>query len=86
MLKDYQEPKRHWTNKQWINHCSINMHNPWISNEERLYYREKYMDLFILNFCANNQNKTAAEKNMKHVRFFFLFVLQVLREKLHRIE
>ncbi len=45
MLKDYQEPKRDWTNKQWINHCSINMHNPWISNEERLYYREKYMDL-----------------------------------------
>ena len=38
---------------------------------KRLPFREEYMGLLILNFCAKNQNKTAAEKNMKHVRFFF---------------
>ena len=45
MLKDYQQPKKDWSNKQWLNHCSVNMHNPWISYTEREYYKEKYYDL-----------------------------------------
>ena len=49
MFKDYQEPKQHWNDKQWINYCSIHMHNPWINAEEREYYKEKYTDLINKN-------------------------------------
>ena len=55
-LKDYQQPKKDWTNKQWLNHCSVNMHNPWISEEERCYYKEKYNDL-INNKCYNDYDE-----------------------------
>ncbi len=50
MWKDYQEPKRHWSDKQWLKYCLIHMHNPHINEEEREYYREKYYDL-------SNKNK-----------------------------
>ena len=49
MFKDYQEPKQHWSDKQWIDYCSIHMHNPWINAEEREYYKEKYYDLINKN-------------------------------------
>ncbi len=45
MLKDYQQPKRDWSNKQWLDYCSVNMHNPWINEEERSYYKDKFNDL-----------------------------------------
>ena len=45
MLKDYNKPKKDWTNKQWIEYCSIQVHNPWINAEEREYYKDKLHDL-----------------------------------------
>ena len=49
MWKDYSEPKQHWSDKQWIDYCSIHMHNPHINEEEREYYKEKYNDLINKN-------------------------------------
>ena len=46
-LKDYQQPKRDWSNKQWLDYCSIHMHNPWINEEERSYYKDKFNDLIL---------------------------------------
>ena len=49
MLKDYNKPKRNWTDKEWINYCQIMIHNPWINAEEREYYRDKLKDLTNTN-------------------------------------
>ena len=64
---------------------SVFVQNNNLLTAKRLPFREKYMDLLILNFCANNQNKTAAEKNMKHVRFFFSSFCKILREEFYQI-
>ena len=38
-LRDYiKDVKKDWSDKEWLQHCSIQMHNPWISEEDRLYY------------------------------------------------
>ena len=45
-LNDYiKEAKKDWTNIEWLQYCSIQMHNPWISSTEREYYRDKFRDL-----------------------------------------
>ena len=45
-LKDYiREPKKDWSDKEWKQYCSVQMHNPWIKKEEREYYRDKFIDL-----------------------------------------
>ena len=49
MLKDYMKPKKDWSDKQWINYCSIQVHNPWINAEEREYYKDKLNDLINNN-------------------------------------
>ena len=49
MLKDYNKPKKDWTNKQWIEYCSIQVHNPWINEQEREYYKDKLHDLINTN-------------------------------------
>ena len=61
MLKDYQQPKKDWSNKQWLNHCSVNMHNPWISEEERLYYKDKYTDLINTNRRTDHSEQSNKE-------------------------
>ena len=49
-LNDYiREPKRDWNDKQWIEFCSVQLHNPWISEEDRCYYKDKYTDLINKN-------------------------------------
>jgi hypothetical protein len=50
MLKDYNKPKKDWTNKQWIEYCSIQVHNPWINEQEREYYKDKLHDLTNTNY------------------------------------
>ena len=41
-LKDYiKEPRKDWTNKDWLQHAWIQQHNPWISEEDRQYWRDK---------------------------------------------
>ena len=49
MLKDYMKPKKDWSDKQWINYCSIQVHNPWINAEEIEYYKDKLHDLINNN-------------------------------------
>ena len=58
-LKDYiREPKKDWTNKQWLEYCSVQIHNPWISEEDRLYYRDKFNDLIYQQSEGNLNDKT----------------------------
>ena len=49
MLKDYNKPKRDWTNKQWRDYCQIMIHSPHINKEDREYYQQKYDDLIDKN-------------------------------------
>ena len=45
-LKDYiNEPRKDWTNKDWLQHAWIQQHNPWISEEDRQYLRDKIKEL-----------------------------------------
>ncbi len=45
-LSEYiKEPKRDWTNKQWLQYCSVQKHNPWINETEREYYKDKFNEL-----------------------------------------
>ena len=45
-LKDYiKEPRKDWTNKDWLQHAWIQQHNPWISEEDRQYWRDKIKEL-----------------------------------------
>ena len=45
-LKDYiNEPRKDWTNKDWLQHAWIQQHNPWISEEDRQYWRDKIKEL-----------------------------------------
>ena len=61
-LKDYiREPKKDWTNKQWLEYCSVHMHNPWISEEDRLYYKDKFNDLIYQQSEGNLNDKTNKE-------------------------
>jgi len=61
-LKDYiREPKKDWTNKQWLEYCSVQIHNPWISEEDRLYYRDKFNDLIYQQSEGNLNDKTNKE-------------------------
>ena len=58
MLSDYiKEPKRDWSDKQWIEYCSVQLHNPWINESEREYYKEKFTDLIN----KNSHDKTNKE-------------------------
>tara|TARA_B100001250_G_scaffold396106_1_gene401717 strand:- start:3573 stop:3737 length:165 start_codon:yes stop_codon:yes gene_type:complete len=44
-LKDLQGPKKDWNNNQWLKHSQIMFHSPWISEEEREYWKDKINDL-----------------------------------------
>ena len=40
-LKDYiREPKKDWNNKQWLQYAYVQVHNPWINEDEREYFRD----------------------------------------------
>ena len=41
-LNDYiGRPKKNWTNKQWLQEAWIQVHNPWISEEDKLFWKEQ---------------------------------------------
>ena len=41
-LKDYiREPKKDWTDKQWLQYAYIQYHSPWNNEEEIEYYKEE---------------------------------------------
>ena len=45
-LNDYiKDVKRDWSDKQWLEYCSIQRHNPWISAEDRQYWIDKIKEL-----------------------------------------
>ena len=45
-LNDYiREPKKDWTNDDWLQHAWIQRHNPWISDEDREYWKDKIQEL-----------------------------------------
>ena len=52
MLKDYQQPKRDWGRKQWVDYCHIMIHSPHINKDEIEYYKDKLHDL------TNNNRRT----------------------------
>ena len=44
-LKDHLGPKKDWTKEQWLQHAHIQVHNPWLNDEDRLYWRDKTKEL-----------------------------------------
>ena len=45
-LRDYIErPKKEWTNKEWLQEAHIMVHSPWISEEDREYWKDKIKEL-----------------------------------------
>ena len=45
-LKDYiKEPRRNWDDKKWLQHAQIMVHSPWITEDDREYWRDKIKDL-----------------------------------------
>ena len=44
-LKDHLGPKKDWSNKKWLQHAWGQSHNPWISEEDRQYWRDKIKEL-----------------------------------------
>ena len=49
-LRDYiKDVKKDWSDKEWLQYCSIHMHNPWIDEKEREYYKDKFTDLINNN-------------------------------------
>ena len=45
-LQDYiKEPKKDWTNDDWLQHAWIQRDNPWIGEEDREYWKDKIREL-----------------------------------------
>ena len=44
-LKDHLGPKKDWTTEQWLKYAHIHKHNPWISDDDRQYWRDKIKEL-----------------------------------------
>ena len=45
-LNEYiKDVKRDWNDKQWLEYCSVQLHNPWISSADREYYNDKFNEL-----------------------------------------
>jgi len=45
-LKDYiDKPRKDWDDKKWLEHAQLMVHSPWISEEDREYWRDKITDL-----------------------------------------
>jgi len=44
-LKDHLGPRKDWTNEQWLQHAHVQKHNPWITDEDRQYWKDKITEL-----------------------------------------
>ena len=44
-LKDYEGPKKDWNKEQWLQHAWVQRWNPWISEDDREYWRDKIKEL-----------------------------------------
>jgi hypothetical protein len=44
--KQYKgQPRKDWSKDDWIKHAYVHMHNPWITEEDRQYWRDKAKEL-----------------------------------------
>ena len=39
------KPKGKWTQKDWLQQAQIMVHSPWITDEERKYWKDKIKQL-----------------------------------------
>ncbi len=44
-LKDHLGPKKNWSDKEWLQHAWVQKNNPWISEDDRAYWRDKIKEL-----------------------------------------
>ena len=45
-LRDYiKRPKKEWTKKEWLQESEIMVHSPWISKDDREYWKDKIKKL-----------------------------------------
>ena len=44
-LKHHLGPKRDWDDEKWLQHAYVQQHNPWISEDDRQYWRDKIKEL-----------------------------------------
>ena len=47
-LKDHLGPKKDWTKKEWLEYAYVQKHNPWISDEDLNYWKDKIKDVYKL--------------------------------------
>ena len=39
------QPQKDWTREQWLQHAWVQVHNPWIDDDDREYWRYKIAEL-----------------------------------------
>jgi len=45
-LRDWiDKPRRDWGKEQWKQHAHVMVHSPWISEEDKEYWRDKIKQL-----------------------------------------
>ena len=47
-LKDYigpNTPKKDWTDEHWLQHAQVMVHSPWITEDDREYWKDKIKEL-----------------------------------------
>ena len=47
-LKDYigpDTPKKDWNDEKWLEHAHLMVHSPWISEDDREYWKDKIKEL-----------------------------------------
>ena len=45
-VKQYKnQPRKDWTKDHWLQHAWIQVHNPWITDVDREYWRDKIKEL-----------------------------------------
>ena len=45
-LNDFiKYPRRDWDKKKWLEHAQLMVHSPWISEEDREYWKDKIKEM-----------------------------------------
>ena len=48
-LRQYiDKPRKDWDDKKWLEHAHLMVHSPWISDDDREYWRDKIKELLSL--------------------------------------
>ena len=67
-LKDYiREPKKDWTDKQWLQYAYVQVHNPWINEDEREYFRDMIKRLSNTQFSTGQYVETVENSKNKYI-------------------